>query len=1004
MAVVQFPVHTKYALGLRLGRSLRLICLYLPPSLSNDEVSSVLVSLPLTDDTIICGDLNARLGAITGDSVANARGSVLLRWCEEHGLSVLNSTLAPGVPTFLSYRGGQVKQSMIDYFLTNTTSALRSPRMQVYSDLSLGSDHKLLSLSFDYAVPDGYPSQPVLSSSSARRLWNLSRLKEPDVCSLYVASFQSLAAPLVDQFKALKSSPPSAAPSIDALNDSLNEAIYSALDKSVGSRSSRPSQWKPFWNAHLQELADVREHHYRRWRRAIGIDKALWWDRHQAAQVRFRAALKSAKRLSWRAFCDSLARGELARAMSKVKVIRNRRRQQVGFTHPDGPAAGASAMRQHLASVYSGDGLPSRRPDPLPSVSGMVPFDLDSQDPGMPSFTADSVGSLMRRLPLRKAPGPDHLRTEMLLPIKSVLAPLLSLLFSICYQWSYTPSLWRQAQVVPIHKKGDPTSPGNYRPISLTSIVRKLFEMCLFPSVEDVSPPLDVAQGGFRHQRSALDQALCLHDLMHSYRRRHNHYPVVAFLDIKSAYDTVDRRIIWQSMLASSAPLSLVSLLANMFDDVSVSVLLQNNVSDPFVPSTGVLQGSVLSPHLYSIYVNTLPALLRSAASATTTSVFSVSPSGPPGPGALVPDGLPFGPLVGTAALSSSSPSPTPINSLLYADDVALVGSAREVRHMLDLAQTHSLTLGYKWSPPKCAVLNAPAATSSRSVQLSLYGQDLPTADEFTYLGVPFNGQGISTSALIKHRSSGTIAAMAQLHSMGLNRQGFPLLLSSRLFAAFIRPELEYGLAIAQLTRKDYDELNRAQDRCLRMLVGGHRTASTVVLRHITNLPSMSFRADTLVLKFCRRFEGLPDDCLLSLLAQSVPVSHLSRLRKRKIVLDCPSDVSSSSRLASWLRKPDPCSCGLGDTSRSHLMVCTLVPSALWCCLPVPPPGYVGHHIDYVLNLLPVSAAARCPPYWSALCQILCHFDKICHPDIEYNSSSLPGQVWIDKSSAAATP
>ncbi|KAG1494106.1 hypothetical protein G6F52_013173 [Rhizopus delemar] len=243
-------------------------------------------------DTIICGDLNARLGAITGDSVANARGSVLLRWCEEHGLSVLNSTLAPGVPTFLSYRGGQVKQSMIDYFLTNTTSALRSPRMQVYSDLSLGSDHKLLSLSFDYAVPDGYPSQPVLSSSSARRLWNLSRLKEPDVCSLYVASFQSLAAPLVDQFKALKSSPPSAAPPIDALNDSLNEAIYSALDKSVGSRSSRPSQWKPFWNAHLQELADVREHHYRRWRRAIGIDKALWWDRHQAAQVRFRAALK----------------------------------------------------------------------------------------------------------------------------------------------------------------------------------------------------------------------------------------------------------------------------------------------------------------------------------------------------------------------------------------------------------------------------------------------------------------------------------------------------------------------------------------------------------------------------------------------------------------------------------------------------------------------------------------------------------------------------------------
>ncbi|KAG1435667.1 hypothetical protein G6F56_013884 [Rhizopus delemar] len=87
---------------------------------------------------------------------------------------------------------------------------------------------------------------------------------------------------------------------------------------------------------------------------------------------------------------------------------------------------------------------------------------------------------------------------------------------------------------------------------------------------------------------------------MRAYRNRHHHYPVVAFLDIKAAYDTVDRRIIWQSMLASSAPKALVSLLANLFDDVMVSVLLNNVASDPFFPSTGVLQGSVLSPHLYS--------------------------------------------------------------------------------------------------------------------------------------------------------------------------------------------------------------------------------------------------------------------------------------------------------------------------------------------------------------------------------------------------------------------
>ncbi|KAG1470917.1 hypothetical protein G6F56_002413 [Rhizopus delemar] len=114
---------------------------------------------------------------------------------------------------------------------------------------------------------------------------------------------------------------------------------------------------------------------YRRWRRASGIDKAYWWDRHQCAQNRFCATVVSAKRLSWRKFCDALARDEFKLALSKVKVIRNRRQLQVGFTHPDGPVAGASAIRQHLASVYSEDGLPSTRPTALDLVAHPVPCD-----------------------------------------------------------------------------------------------------------------------------------------------------------------------------------------------------------------------------------------------------------------------------------------------------------------------------------------------------------------------------------------------------------------------------------------------------------------------------------------------------------------------------------------------------------------------------------------------------------------------------------------------------
>ncbi|KAG1156695.1 hypothetical protein G6F36_014306 [Rhizopus arrhizus] len=188
--------------------------------------------------------------------------------------------------------------------------------------------------------------------------------------------------------------------------------------------------------------------------------------------------------------------------------------------------------------------------------------------------------------------------------------------------WTRTFETWYeitekecQIYIETMPQRCDSSLPSNYRPISLTSIFRKLLELSLSPWLSSVSPPLDLAQGGFRPRRSALDQALCLHELIQSYYRRSHRFPVVAFLDIKSAYDTVDRRVIWDALSRSGASSPFLSLLVHLFDDVSVSVLVSNHSSSAFSPATGVLQGPVLSPHLY---INTLPALLRQVAAPAT--------------------------------------------------------------------------------------------------------------------------------------------------------------------------------------------------------------------------------------------------------------------------------------------------------------------------------------------------------------------------------------------------
>jgi hypothetical protein len=401
----------------------------------------------------------------------------------------------------------------------------------------------------------------------------------------------------------------------------------------------------------------------------------------------------------------------------------------------------------------------------------------------------------------------------------------------------------------------------------------------------------------------------------------------------------------------------------------------------------------------------------------------------------------------------------TPINSLLYADDVALIGSSHEVRQMLELAGAHSLALGYRWSPSKCAILNPPSRTSSRWVPHSIYNEAIPIVEEFVYLGVPFRRNGISVPSMLDRRKRATMYQMSQLNQIGVNRSGFPLLFSSRLYAAFARPMIEYGLAIAHLRGVDYTALEKIQDKSLRMIFGGHSAASTAVFNLMTNLPSMRFRADVLATKYCLRAQTLPQGCLFSLLSASVASSSLDVLRGRKMYQDLSVALpagSSTRQVSTWLHRyrqdlftefhattdkvlikaclpflridpvmyvpasradrsrlirwrmhwlpgtPRECACHIGRTTRRHLGLCPRIPYELYLALP-PPMDPEANPIDNALNLLPVSRSAAPPPYWVELCTILWHIDQLCNPDGDYTTDSPPGQEWVSQSHSLFT-
>ena len=72
------------------------------------------------------------------------------------------------------------------------------------------------------------------------------------------------------------------------------------------------------------------------------------------------------------------------------------------------------------------------------------------------------------------ASGPDGISSRMLIELSEELSESLALLFNLSLATGNIPEIWKLSNVTPIFKKGVKTTPGNYRPVSLTSIICKV--------------------------------------------------------------------------------------------------------------------------------------------------------------------------------------------------------------------------------------------------------------------------------------------------------------------------------------------------------------------------------------------------------------------------------------------------------------------------------------------------------------------------------------------------